>query len=131
MSCTIGEDVKGTLMKAMLFGGRLTRGIVKLDHKPESETWVVMQAGNIGESFRLEKAAQVFDIDIEVADGDRFELIIQSDDQFTEVISTILWIPSRPSIEVQSLMIDELEEQANAYLEGDNEVSEEPLPGGE
>lgn len=118
--CALGEDISGNIMKALMFEGKITKGIIKLAVVPKKEVKVDIRIDGIGTTCYLTKAKQALDLNLETIDGSILKVAVYPtdlEDKITEVLVSIFWTPSKSNIEVKSFLIDELEKPVIDLLE--------------
>ena len=119
-SCVIGEDVSGTIMKALLFEGKVNRLVIQFNERPKNIIETDIVVGDYGNIHFLRNMKNVIDLDLNSCDGDILRISINSMDpeyKITEVLTSILWTPTKQDIEVKSFLIDKLEETVIDLLE--------------
>ncbi len=119
-TCALGEDISGTIMKSILFKGKLSDIAVQLNERPKGLIGLKVEVDNLGNSFYINKAKHVFPLALESIDGSTLKISISNEDseyKITEVLVSVLWIPSIQNIEIKSFLIDELEKTVVDLLE--------------
>lgn len=117
--CVSGEDVRGNVIKQMLFKGSLSKLIVAFKEKPKSLICIEVNCLNEDNgrtrTFYTEKIKDILDINIDTIDGGMVTVSIHpTDDQYkiTEVWLSMLWNAHVSNSIVKQHLIDNLEKEA-------------------
>ena len=115
-SCVAGEDVKGDILKAMLFRGKISKGIIVFNEKPKKTICIDISvlSNSIGETktYYLDSMRNIVDLDIPTIDGSMITVSINSTSEeykITEVWLSMLWISHVSNAEIERRLIEELE----------------------
>lgn len=121
--CVFGEEISGNIMKSLLFKGTVVRGIVQLGEKPKGVVRIEIKISDGAKmdtkAIYLDKQRGVIDLNLPVLDGSVLSISIYPEneaDKITEIMMSVLWTPDKTEIDVKNFLIDELEEQSDAYL---------------
>lgn len=118
-SCTIGEDIKGDILRYMFCSkGVIKKCLISLGNKPTVGVSVTISisndAGGGGKNYAITKKTSIFEPNIDVYSGDRLSVSIipvdQEKDKVTEVWIALTWIPDIKDVEVKQYLIDSLDE---------------------
>lgn len=115
-SYVVGEDVYGSVLKHILFKGKLTKAVFILPSKPKSNVMFDISVLNgdikFAKGFYVSSKYSIQDIDINTEDGSVVDVSVgmsDSEEKLTSVAVALLWIPDRNFSDVEKLAIDELE----------------------
>jgi len=114
-TCVSGEDVKGDIIKCMLFKGNLRKLNIIFKEKPKSLVYIEVNSLNedSGDSktFRIDRIKGTFDLDINTIDGSLLTISIHPVDpkyKITEVWLAVLWTPHISNVKIKQYLIDNL-----------------------
>ena len=116
-------NISGSVLKSLLFKGKIIKGAIQFGNKPKGEIRVDVKllVDNKGttKTFYVSGMKDTIDVDVETFDGSILEVSIypiNDKDVITEVFVSLLWISHRQNSEVKKFLIDELEalEETNA-----------------
>ena len=121
--CAFGEDVRGDILKVMLFKGKLTKGIICFDKKPKKPIKIDVKIlnGQVGytDSFYIDKIRYASDLDILTIDGSMITISVypvDEEEKVTEVWVSLLWEPDMSNAKIERRMIESLEKAADGNL---------------
>ena len=125
-SCTIGEDVKGDILRYLFCAkGVLKKLLIVLGNKPSTGVSVDISisndAGGSTKNYIVTKKTSIFEPAIEVFSSDKLSVSISpidpEKDKVTEVWVAFMWVPSIGEAEIKKCLIDSLEEEADDLSE--------------
>ena len=124
-NAVVGEDVNGTVLRYIFpCKGKITRGHIKLDKKPRTGVAINVKVFNtlMSESKSAIVNKQVYTVktDLNVFPGDCLEVSVASSDVIKEVWVSMLWVPDRSVVDIESVMIEELDKIAEKFIEEPN-----------
>lgn len=115
-TCIEGEDVRGDIIKCMIFGGKLSKLHILFGKKPKGNICIEVKTlgYETGQSKTLytNKIKYSTDIDIKVTDGTCLVVSIyptNEDEKIGEIWVAMLWTPDIPNSDVRQELIDSLE----------------------
>ena len=117
-TCVTGEDVKGDILKYMLFRGKINNGLVLFSKRPEQvvlEISVLSPECTISRTFNLNKVYEFLKLDIPTIDGSLVKVSIDTfsdKNKIEEVWLGMLWTPHVGNADVKKFLIDNLEKEA-------------------
>jgi len=124
-ACISGEDVKGEILRVLVFKGNISKGVIIFNNKPRNvllEVSILSDQGAETRTINLDRQKTLFDLDIDTSDGSMIKVSIWSTDEkyrITEVWLGVLWNPHMSNNKIEQRLIEELDKVAN------NNVSEE------
>jgi len=124
-ACISGEEVKGEILRVLVFKGNISKGVIIFNNKPRNvllEVSILSDQGAETRTINLDRQKTLFDLDIDTSDGSMIKVSIWSTDEkyrITEVWLGVLWNPHMSNNKIEQRLIEELDKVAN------NNVSEE------
>ena len=116
-TCVSGEDVRGDILKGLLFKGSLGKCIIVFNEKPRAmicvEIKTLSKLGGATKTIYTNVSMSTHDIDIELEDGSMVVVSVHSmDDKYKikEIWISALWTPNISNTKVKQHLIDKLEE---------------------
>lgn len=117
--CISGEDVKGDILKQLLFKGKINKCIVLFNGKPREPVCISIKCLNdsigVSKDLFIDRAKTIHDLDIDTIDGSMLNMSIYPTGEkykITEVWIGLLWTPHISNSKINQHLIDDIEKNS-------------------
>ena len=124
-SCVTGTDVRGDILKVMLFEGSITKGMIAFNKRPKNPIAIEVKVLNndIGftKTYYIDRVRLSVDLDVGTVDGSMVTVAVHPtvDDEkskITEVWISMLWTPHVSKTKIKQHLIENLENASEVNL---------------
>lgn len=117
-ACKTGDDVRGDILKTMLFEGTITKGLICFGKKPKNPVCVEIKLLNntvgFSKSYYVNRMRESVSFDVSTVDGSILTISVHptvedEKDKITEVWISLLWNPKLSNAKIKQYLIENLE----------------------
>lgn len=117
-SCVTGTDIRGDVLKVMLFKGSITKGMIAFNKRPKNPIAVEIKILNndVGrtETYYISNIRKSVDLNVDTIDGSMLTVAVHptindEKDRITEVWISLLWNPHVSRARIEQHLIENLE----------------------